>query len=72
MFLGVNMGSKLEEPWDPMAEDEATYNKGAKDQGTDGTPGSRKEAYHSPSLIPEPCTFPSHEPLWLSPPPCPN
>lgn len=31
MLLGVNMGGKLEEPWDPVAEDEATHNKGAKD-----------------------------------------
>lgn len=32
MLLGVNMGGKLEEPWDPMAEDETTHNKGAKDR----------------------------------------
>lgn len=32
MLLGVHMDGKLEEPWDPMAEDEAIHNKEAKDR----------------------------------------
>lgn len=63
MLLGVNMGGKLEEPWDPMAEDETTHNKGAKNRAQMEHLDPGKKQSPPPPPPPQPCTFPSHEPL---------
>lgn len=54
MLLGVNMGGKLEEAWDPVAEDEATHNKGAKGgaQMEYLDPGEKQiKPYHHPRTL---------------------